>query len=312
MIKVTDIAYVRLAAPDLDNQEEFLTDFGLTQSARTDAALYMRGTDPDHHIHVTELGDPAFIGLAYYAANEEELEKAARIDGATPIENIDEPGGGKRVRLTEPNGYQIEIVHGIENLAPLNIPTNTLNSAYDRDLRLGQNKRLEKGPSHVKRIGHAVFVAPNQNETMAWFGKNLGLLPSDNLFLKTDDNIIQTFARVDKDEAFVDHHVLLCQKGPTAGLNHIGFEVVDMDDLNLGHDYLQAQEKYEHVWGIGRHLAGAQVFDYWFDPWNRIHEHWTDTDRLNADSPTALYPVQELRSQWGDPAPQVFKDHVSA
>ena len=35
----------------------------------------MRGTDPAHHIHVTEKGDPGFIGIAYYVASEEDLHK---------------------------------------------------------------------------------------------------------------------------------------------------------------------------------------------------------------------------------------------
>ena len=76
----------------------------------------MRGTDPAHHIHVTEQGDPGFIGIAYYAASEEDLHKVARVPGASGVEDIDEPGGGKRVRLKEPNGYQIEIVWGMQQL----------------------------------------------------------------------------------------------------------------------------------------------------------------------------------------------------
>jgi len=35
------------------------------------------------------------------------------------------------------------------------------------------------------------------------------------------------------------------------------------------------------MWGVGRHNLGAQVFDYWADPWRHVHEHWTDTDLLN-------------------------------
>ena len=54
MIKVTDLAYARFRAPDLDVMEAFLVDFGLVRSARTDTALYMRATDEDHHVHVTE------------------------------------------------------------------------------------------------------------------------------------------------------------------------------------------------------------------------------------------------------------------
>ena len=66
IIKVTDIAWGRIRSPDLDVQEEFLTSFGLVRAERTNNALFMRGTDPDHHIHVTEKGDPGFISLAFY------------------------------------------------------------------------------------------------------------------------------------------------------------------------------------------------------------------------------------------------------
>ena len=58
VIKVRDLAYGRLRSPDLDAQEEFLTAFGMVRAARTPTALYMRGTDPVHHLHVTEKGDP--------------------------------------------------------------------------------------------------------------------------------------------------------------------------------------------------------------------------------------------------------------
>jgi hypothetical protein len=107
MTKAVDIAYARLAAPDLDLAEEFLAHFGLVRAARTKTALYMRGSDPVHHLHITELGEPRFIGFAYYAANEGELGKLARATGASGIETVDEPGAGKRVRLTDPHGFQI-------------------------------------------------------------------------------------------------------------------------------------------------------------------------------------------------------------
>ena len=66
-----------------------------------------------------------------------------------------------------------------------------------------------------------------------------------------------------------------------AGLNHFSFEVQDIDDVFIGHEYLSGLSKDEHMWGIGRHLLGSQVYDYWADPWGRVHEHWADTDRLN-------------------------------
>ncbi len=75
VIKVKDIAWGRIRSPDLDKQEEFLLDFGMVRAGRTKDKLFMRGTDPEHHLHVTELGPPGFIGLAYYAASEEDLRE---------------------------------------------------------------------------------------------------------------------------------------------------------------------------------------------------------------------------------------------
>jgi hypothetical protein len=27
-----------------------------------------------------------------------------------------------------------------------------------------------------------------------------------------------------------------------------------------------AKKKYKSVWGVGRHILGSQIFDYWWDP----------------------------------------------
>src|SRR5215470_11920777 len=116
VIKAFDLAYGRLRSPDLDREETFLTDFGMVRAERTKTALYMRGTDAPHHIHVTELGEPRYVGIAVHAASMEDLGKVSRVEGASGIESVDEPGGGKRVRLTDPEGYQVEVVHGIGTL----------------------------------------------------------------------------------------------------------------------------------------------------------------------------------------------------
>ena len=129
--KVADIAFGRLQSPDLDLAEEFLTDFGFVRAERTPKALYMRGTDGAHHLHVTHLGAPKFIGFAFYARNEEELERLARVEGASPVEAIDEPGGGKRVRLKDPHGFEIEVVHGIAALPPLPLTRNVTASQLE-------------------------------------------------------------------------------------------------------------------------------------------------------------------------------------
>src|SRR5437899_7992334 len=180
--KVSDMAYGRLKATDLDVMEEFLTRFGMARSERTANALYMRGTDPCHHIHVTEKGEPKFLGFAYYAESEDDLERIAKAPGASAIEAIDEPGGGKRVRLTEPNGYQIEVVHGIAAVPPILAKRQKLNTGEEPLSRAGELMRLPKGPSHAKRIGHGVMMTPKFRETVDWFRAMLGFVCSDDVY----------------------------------------------------------------------------------------------------------------------------------
>src|SRR5580704_10392683 len=171
--KVTDIAYGRLRSPDLDVQEEFLTRFGMHRVERTANALYMRGTYPAHHTHITEKGDPKFVGIAYYVNNEDDLKKLSKAPGASGVEHMDEPGGGKRVRLTEPNGYQIEVVAGIAPVEPIKVMRQKLNSGEAPTARAGELMRLPKGPAHVKRIGHGVMMSSKFHETVGWFRETL-------------------------------------------------------------------------------------------------------------------------------------------
>ena len=311
LIKVIDLAYGRLRAPDLDMAEEFLTNFGMVQAERTPTALYMRGTDPDHHIHVTEKGEPGFVGLAYHAASLDDLKRLATAPGASAVESVDEPGGGKRVRLREPNGYQIEVLHGVKKLKPIPVKRQPLNMGKDSLKRAGTVLRLPGGASRVKRIGHGVMAVPDVKTTVAWFRETLGFIGSDDVSEGSEDNLIGSFNRFNRGATYVDHHALFCIRNPRAGLNHLSFEVQDIDDVFMGHEHLARLGKYEHMWGIGRHLLGSQVYDYWSDPWGRVHEHWSDTDRLNARNGSNLISAEEgLRSQWGERAPQKFIERV--
>jgi catechol 2,3-dioxygenase-like lactoylglutathione lyase family enzyme len=309
--KVTDIAYGRLRSPDLDKAEEFLTDFGLVRAARTDNALYMRGTDPVHHIHVTEKGPSGFIGIAYHAASEEDLHRVARVPGASAVEKIDEPGGGQRVRLKEPNGYQIEVVWGMDPVAPIPVERDLLNTGTEPLRRAGKLMRLPKELTPIKRIAHGVMGTPKFHETVDWFRETLGFICSDDVYVDDKSNIIGSFNRCDRGDEYVDHHVFFCIKHAKAGLNHFSFEVHDVDDVFLGHERIAKLGKYEHIWGIGRHMLGSQVYDYWADPWGRVHERWADSDRLNARSGSNLLPAHEaLISQWGEAPSEKFLNTI--
>ena len=121
----------------------------------------MRGTDPDPFIYVAHLGDsPRFLSSAWHVASEDDLKAAARVPGASPIENLDEPGGGRRVRLTDPIGYTVELVHGRQPVAAIPVEPVALNFGWD-GLRRKTLQRFPTRPSNVKKIAHVVLTTPD-------------------------------------------------------------------------------------------------------------------------------------------------------
>jgi catechol 2,3-dioxygenase-like lactoylglutathione lyase family enzyme len=311
VIKAHDLAYGRLQAPDLDKQEQFLTDFGLVRAERTKNALYMRGTDSPHHIHVTELGEPRYVGIAVHAASLEDLDRLTRVEGASKIEDIDEPGGGKRVRLKDPDGYQVEVIHGMAQLDPIPLERPHVNTGNDKYRRKGELFRIQRGPSHVKRFGHFVIMSKNFDKVLAWYRETLGFRCSDDVYEGEPGNVVGSFNRLDRGDDYVDHHAFFCIRGEKSGLNHLSFEAADIDDIMTGHEYLRGKT-YRHMWGIGRHKLGSQFFDYWCDPWGRVHEHWADSDVLNARTPPSLHQRGDATAgPWGQPIPEAFLGHAT-
>lgn len=308
-IRAHDLAYIRVRLPDLDRAEKFLTDFGLIRVERTEDKLYMRGTGCSHHIHIVERGHDKLLSLAFSVESEADLRAATTIPEASGIEDIAEPGGGKRVWLRDPDGNGIEIVWGIQPVDPIHVSYHPLNDAVDGLRRAGTLSRHTRGPSKVMRIGHGVFMSTNPAPMLAWYREHLGLLCSDEIVMP-DGGVGLSFHRLDRGEEYVDHHVLLIQAGQKRGLNHVSFEVQDVDDLMLGHEHLK-QQGYDPVWGIGRHVYGAQIFDYWMDPWGFMYEHWTDTDRLKADFVGLREaPLESANGPWGMDVPERFFMHA--
>ena len=93
-VRVADVAFVRFTAPDLDQMEDFLVEFGLVRSERTDDTLYMRGTDDEGFVHVTHLADEAeFVGLTFRAESIGDLETLAALDHFSTPAELDGPSG---------------------------------------------------------------------------------------------------------------------------------------------------------------------------------------------------------------------------
>jgi len=306
------LAHLVFERPDLESAEDFLTDFGLMLGERTRDVLYMRGTAPSPYCYrVHRAHQVRFVGVGFRVRTHQELEALARIDGAGPIERSEHPGGGDRVRLRDPSGFLVEVVYG--QTSEEEIPTREplpLNLGNDRK-RINHGQRPPVEPPEVVRLGHFVIEVADYQATCAWYTQHLGLIPSDVQVLP-DGSPALTFLRLDLGDTPADHHTLAIAQGFMPLYNHSAFEVVDADAVGMGQRVLR-EKGWRHAWGIGRHILGSQIFDYWQDPWGDKHEHYCDGDLFTADQPMGVHAVsREAMSQWGEPLPRSFtKPHFS-
>ncbi len=80
---------------------------------------------------------------------------------------------------------------------------------------------------------------------------------------------------------------------------HSAFQVSDLDALAAGGEYL-SERGYSRSWGIGRHIQGSQLFDYWRDPDGFLVEHFADGDMFdNTWNPGGPSSPRTGLSQWG-------------
>lgn len=301
IINVEDIAHVRFAAPDLSEMRAFLTDFGF-ESFEEDGRLYARGNDGRPFLHATEIGQPAFRALGLRAATVGDLEKLAMSEGAA-VEDLDAPGGGKIVRLTDPDGFRVEVVAGQALSATEALAVDPSRNSASRKPRLRETVRLEHGPSHVQRIGHCVLRVSDFRVSEKWYKERFGFLTSDEVEAAPGVPL-GAFMRCNRGDKPADHHTLFLAQMPGGpGFLHAAFEVANLDDLMLGHSHLKSRRRTQ-AWGVGRHVMGSQIFDYWKDPWGHELEHWTDGDLFVAEDPPQTMPLTSLLEvQWGAPHP---------
>lgn len=285
MLRIKDIHHVNYRHPDLEATERFLVDFGMVVVERSPSRLCFRGTGEAPYCYVAERGDsPALVAIAFELEDAASLEEAARLPGASPITTLDTPGGGRRVSITDPGGRRIDLVHGIEGVLALpHRPALTYNTC-DAKPRRGKLQRPPKGPAQVLRLGHVAYGVTDLKAGMDWYASTLGLLPSDFIMEPDSDQPVAVFMRLNRGSQWTDHHTVAMFIAPIDHVHHTSFEVQDVDAQQLGNQWMRGQG-WQPFWGVGRHVIGSQIFDYWADPSGNLIEHFTDGDLLTAEVP---------------------------
>ena len=164
----------------------------------------------------------------------------------------------------------------------------------------------------IHKLGHFGYMSNNYDKTASWYTKHFNLVPTDVLHAPDNEDLkVATFFRLDLGEEYVDHHCfLLTREGNKTDVHHASFEVEDFDTQLLGHYWL-AEKGYDCLWGVGRHVHGSQLFDYWRDTSGFVVEHYADGDLVNMDTPV-VYAKAGNMAVWGPEPPKSFATKASA
>ncbi|MEU5789601.1 VOC family protein [Micromonospora purpureochromogenes] len=308
LVKVHDLAWLEFEKPDLERAELFALAFGFTTSSRTADELHLRGTDPSSPCVLIRRGPRSrFVGPAFRAAEPADVLRLAEATGRT-IAPLPESLGGVTVDLVDPSGARVRVVADTRELPalPTQVPL-TFNVGHDV-ARTNATQRPPREPAKVQRLGHVVLQTTRYLETLNWYLEHLGLIVSDFLYHQgqRERGPVMSFIRCDRGSTPTDHHTLAMTLGPANRYVHSAYQVPDLDSLAAGGEHL-LDRGYQRSWGIGRHIQGSQIFDYWRDPDDFLVEHFTDGDLFDCTLEPGWAPMRASGlAQWGPTATKDF------
>ncbi|KAK3623733.1 hypothetical protein LTR56_014699 [Elasticomyces elasticus] len=318
-VQLARLSHVYFEHPDLDEFSRFAEDFGFVLAARKESTLYFRGYGKDPYVYVASQstdGKPHFRGPAFVAASQQEFDKAKALPEGKLSSLAKAPGGGEILTFSRADDTQFHIVLGqqerqieigadptaiLQEIGPFNTP-------FEKP-RKGKFQRFTEGPALVHKLGHFGYVHREFDADLKWYTDNFNFVPSDILYHWDFSNIdVMTFMHLDRGERYTDHHIFFMQRAPPecqkTYLHHTSYEVEDFDTQLIGHQWL-AKKGWKSVWGVGRHVLGSQIFDYWQDNSGFKIEHYADGDLVNRNTPTKRDVVGPL-SVWGPELPKDF------
>jgi catechol 2,3-dioxygenase-like lactoylglutathione lyase family enzyme len=305
---VHDIAWLEFEKPDLRGAESFAQAFGFTTVLKTAAELQLRGTDAGAPCVLIRRGPRSrFLGPAFQAADASDVLRLADATGAVAAK-LPESIGGMGVDLVDPSGLRVRVVTDMHHLPAL--PSQqplVMNVGHDL-ARTNATQRPPREPAKVQRLGHVVLQTTRYRETLDWYLKHLGLIVSDFLFYagQREKGPVMSFIRCDRGSTPTDHHTLAMTLGPVNRYVHSAYQVADLDTLAAGGEHL-LDRGYHRSWGIGRHIQGSQIDDYWRDPDGFLVEHFTDGDLFDCTLEPGWSPMTVSGlAQWGPPATKDF------
>jgi hypothetical protein len=322
-IQLNRIAHVFYTHKNFDGQRKFLLDFGFAIAQEEPDRIFFKGYGTQPFAYCLSRGEAdKFGGAAFVVETLEDLEHASQtLPGASSIYDVDAPGGGKGVTFTDPvDGFPFHLVHGqaLKELST-HLPELPFNFPTSKHREVSKTQRFRKGPASVHKLGHFGLCVTDFAKTYAFYSSRFNFKASDLVYDPATGEDMTCFFHLDRGLTPVDHHSFFIFAGPKFHVHHSSFEVHDFDAQSLGHDWLRDQG-WENCWGVGRHVMGSQIFDYWFDASPKpegfeetkgankfILEHYIDGDVVDSRTETNREKAAPGNLHvWGPDLPPTF------
>jgi catechol 2,3-dioxygenase len=231
----------------------FTTVWNLTPVGDTAGVHYLRGSGAFHHIlTIREAEKPGLIRMAFDAADRATVDAlhaqvaAHGIKSIHPPHELRQPHGDYGFGFKDPEGRNIAVVCGVKDHADGA-------DAADRP----------------RKLSHVNLNSSDSDATLSCYRAALGFTISDSTrkfhFLSCNS----------------DHHsmVLGFSGGPT--LNHIAFEMPDLEAVMRGAGRMRDDGRAIE-WGPGRHGPGSNVFCYFLGAEDMPIEYTAEMQQIDA------------------------------
>lgn len=264
---------VELALPQARAAAEFLQEiWGLIPAGSKGGAFFFRGTGSHPYIlALREAPTSAVLAIEFSGLPAEVAAVQARAQAAgAPLQvfaELDVPVGGAGCVVEGPEKQKYRFI--AEDAAVAQLPPER-----DRPLQI----------THV--VLNSVDVAACERFVAGVLG-----------FQVSDRTKIMSFVRCNR-----KHHALAYAHSDTSSLNHIAFEMNDVDGVMRGIGRMR-DAGHDVVWGPGRHGPGDNVFAYFIAPFGGVIEYTTEvsevTDDYRVGSPEDWKWPPGRIDQWG-------------
>lgn len=299
---IRSLNHVGMTVPDLEVGRTFYEAFGLQSHASGDDLVFRCPGRNQDQIRLIQ-GNPKRLSYVAFGTDDAGLKQIINNLEAMGIAlkpapfDIQSPG----IWFQDPSQDWVHV--SVEAAAPVAqryLPEVNTSGRYRRVNERACTPASQNKRATPLRLGHLIKFTPDVDQSIAFYTQALGMKVSD----RAGD--VLAFLRCGSGG---DHHVLGLAKSSHSGLHHLSFEVMDIDEIEMGAQHL-IRLGYASAFGLGRHVAGSNYFHYIRDPWNSLVEYFWDIDVISQDDsewqPLNASP-QDLTAVWAtSPPPPEF------